>query len=295
MRHPARLLMLCIPLLFAAPGQAADSPATDLWLWRGATVQSLATPAALAPLNVRLTEQFEVVRGDQVVALTSTGDLVDLTARRRLPNKTPLALTAFTADQQVVVGVRGRRLGWYDGEALVEKIQLPQDGLMVVAGAKKRLYLYGAQGSSSVVYLLEQGRAGKLFEVPDGRISTLTVIGERVFFSVGHSIYTAAEGQRPAVVFVAATPADIRSIAADPRTGLLYFAAGDTVYAMRAGMAISVLRGLEGILRYAGGALYVLDPWKGTLVTLRGLEKLLEVGTASEPPGADAPPAQFKD
>jgi hypothetical protein len=289
------LSAVIIVLLFLAPGHAADTLTTALWLWRGATLQSLATPAALAPLNVRLTEQFEVVRSDQIVALTSTGDLVDLTACRRLPAKTPLALTAFTADQQVVIGVRGRRLGWYNGETVVEKIQLPQEGLTVVAGAKKRLYLYGTQGSGSVVYLLEQGRAGKLFEVPDGRISTLTVIGERLFFAVGNSIYTAAEGQRPAVVFVAATAADIRSIAADPRTGLLYFAVGDTVYAMRAGMAISLLRGLEGTLRYAGGALYVLDPWKDSLVTLRGLETLLEVGAGSEQTGADAPPAQFKD
>jgi hypothetical protein len=67
------------------------------------------------------------------------------------------------------------------------------------------------------------------------------------------------------------------------------------IYAMRAGMAISILRGLEGTLRYAGDALYVLDPWQRSLVKLQGLEKLLELGAGADQSGADAPPAQFKE
>lgn len=290
-----RRLLTVLALLFVAPSIAAGTSPTELWLWQGAKLTPLAAPPSLAALNVRLAGPFEVLAKGRVVALTSNGDLVDLTARRPLPAKTPPGVTSFTADHQLLVVVRGRRLGWYDGGAVVEKVQLPRDGLTVVAGAKKRLYLHGPQGRGSAVYLLEQGRAGTLLEVPDGRISALAVIGERLFFAVGNTIFTAAEGQRPAIVFVAAVPSEIRSIAPDPRTGLLYFSAGDTVYAMRAGMAISILRGLEGTLRYAGDALYVLDPWQGSLVKLQGLEKLLELGAGAHPSGAEGPPAQFKE
>ena len=289
----ARLLAALALLLAAACPLAAATDPAELWLWQGAMLRSLVSPAAISALNVRLAGHFEVLEKGRVVALTSGGELVDLTARRLLPAKTPLGITSFTADKQLLIVVRGRRLGWYDGSAILENIQLPQDSLTIVAGPKKRLYLYGPQGPGSVVYMLEQGRAGKLFEVPDGRISTLTVIGERVFFAVGNSIYTVAEGQRPAIVFVAAGQSEIRSIAPDPRTGLLYFSAGNMVYAMRAGIAISILRGLEGTLRYAGDALYVLDPWQGSLVKLQGLERLLHLGTG--PKGTEAPPGQFKE
>lgn len=271
----ARLVVAFALLLAATRPLAAGTPAPELWLWKGASLAPLVTPAALSALHIRLAEQFEVLDKGRIIALTSSGGLMDMTARRALPATAPLGITSFTADRHLLIVVRGRRLGFYDAGAIVEKIQLPQDGLTVVAGAKQRLYLHGPQGTGSIVYLLEQGRAGKLFEVPDGRISTLTVIGERLFFAVGNTIYTAAEGQRPAIVFVAAVPSEIRSIAPDPRTGLLYFSAGDTVYAMRAGMAISILRGLEGTLRYADEVLYVLDPWQGSLVKLQGLEKLL--------------------
>lgn len=290
-----RLVATLVLFLTAAWPVAAETSPAELWLWKGAILTPLLARADLASLDARLADQFEVLDNGRIVALTSAGELMDLTSRRALPGKTPLALTSFTADKALLIAVRGRRLGWYDGAAIVEKIQLPQDGLTVVAGPKKRLYLYGSQGAGSAVYLLEQGRAGKLFEVPDGRISTLTVIGERLFFAVGNTIYTAAEGQRPAVVFIAAAQSEIRSIAADPRTGLLYFSAGSTVYAMRAGMAISILRGLEGTLRYAGDALYVLDPPQGSLVKLQGLDRLLELGAGTGQSAPDATPAQFKE
>ncbi len=290
-----RLIVVLALLLAVAHPAAAAAPPAELWLWKGATLTPLLAPTALAPLDVRLAGQFEVLGRGRIVALTSGGDLLDLASRRTLPATAPLALTSFTADKALLIAVRGRRLGWYDGAALVEKIRLPQDGLMVVAGAKKRFYLYGPHGNGSAVYLLEQNRAGTLFEVPDGRVSALTAIGERLFFAVDNTIYTAAEGQRPAVVFVAAAQPAIRSIAADPRTGLLYFSAGSAVYAMRAGMAISILRGLEGTLRYSGDALYVLDASRGVLVKLQGLDTLLELGTGGGQPAPDAAPAQFKE
>ena len=286
----------CAALLVLLGGPclaAAATPPSEIQLWQGARLTPVLTPAALASLPVRLTLQFEVIKGGQVIALTADGALVDLTARRMLPAKAPLGITSLTADGGLPIAVRGRRLGWYDGGTVPEKIQLPQDGLMVAAGPKQRLYLYGPQGAGSVIYLLEQGRVAKLLELSDGRISTLAVIGERLFFAAGNTIYAAAEGQRPAIVFVASGHPEIRSIAADPLAGLVYFAAGDAVYAMRAGMAVSVLRGLEGSLRYAGDALYVLDPWRGWLVALRGLERLLEAG--ADPAGAEVPSGQFKE
>jgi len=291
----SRLAAVFALLLCCASTAAAASPA-ELWVWRGARLTPLVAAADVAALKVRLGAEFELPARGRAVALTSAGELVDLTARRLLPAVSPLGITSFTSDGHLLIVLRGRRLGWYDGGRVVEKLQLPQDGLRVVAGAKQRLYLYGPQGAGSVVYLLEQGRVGKLLEVPDGRIATLAAIGERLFFAVGNSIYTAAEGQRPAIVFVASGGEAIRSIAPDPRSGLLYFSAGHTVYAVRAGMGISVLRGLEGVLRCTGDGLYVLDPWQGSLVRLTGLEKLLEIGAGGEqPPAAGGPPASFKE
>jgi hypothetical protein len=286
-RH-AGAVALALVLVWCAHVAAESSPA-DLWVWGNATAVPILTPSIAQGLGVTLVSQFEVLPGGRVVALTTAGELFDLTARKPLPATSPLHVTSFTSDHDLLITIRGQRLGWYEEGKIVDRIQLPQSGLTVVAGSKQRLHLYGGRGNGSVIYLLEQGRAGLLVEIPNGQVSAFTAIGERLFFAVGNTIYTLAAGQPPAVLFIAAGQTEIRSLAPDPVSGMLCFSAGETVYAMRAGVAVSILRGLAGVLRHAGDALYVLDPAGGTLVQVRGLEKLIGGGGlagSAEKPGA---------
>ncbi len=273
---------------------AAGAPPGGVWVWGQATAIPLLTPSVSQELGVTLARQFEVLPDGHIVALTAAGDLFDLTARKLLPATSPLRVSSFTSDHGLLITVRGQRLGWYERGRVVDRIQLPQTGLSVVAGYKQRIYLYGAGTNGSLIYLLENGKAGLLAQIPNGKISALATIGERLFFAVGNTIYTAAAGQPPAVLFIAAGHKEIRSLAADPVSGMLCYAADDAVYAMRAGVAVSILRGLAGVLRHSGDALYVLDPGRGILVKIRGLEKLVRGGGGTK--GREAPaPAPFKE
>jgi hypothetical protein len=261
--------------------------------WEDATLVHLLSPSLAESVGLKPLTEFEVVDGLQVILLTSDGNLFDLTRRLPLPAKTPLQVTSFAVSEGLLVAVRNGRLGWYEDGEIRERIELPSKGMRVVAGKKQRLYLYGPRERGSVVYLLEEGKVLPLLETPQGTISAFTAIGERVFFAIDNAIYTAARGDRPGLLFIATGEQSIRSLAADPVAGLLYFSTGDTVYAMRAGVAISVLRGLAGVLRYSGNALFVLDPDRKRLVKVLGLEKLTTVSGGATAPAT--PPGAFKE
>ncbi len=183
-------------------------------------------------------------------------------------------------------------LGWYEDGVVRERIKLPQTGMKVAAGPKQRIYVYGDRGAGSIIYLLEDGQEIPLIEVSRGRISAFTAIGERIFYAVGNAIYTVAKGERPGLVFVAEGESLIHSLAIDPKIGVIYFSAGNAVYAMRAGMALSVLKGMECYLRCSDNALYALDPKAGRLVKITGLEKLIFEEKGGSPSG---PAGGFKE
>lgn len=81
-------------------------------------------------------------------------------------------------------------------------------------------------------------------DIPKGHISAFTSIGERIFFTIDNMIYTMAKGEKAGLLFIASAEKQIRSLAPDPISGVLCFSAGKTVYAVRAGVAISILKGL---------------------------------------------------
>ncbi len=283
------LLLLASP---AAPAPAADE-APAVVVWQDATVVPVLTPSLAERLGLEPGPQFEVIDGRHIVVQTRDGNLFDLTGQQALPAHAPLRIESFAVSAGLLVTVRGDRLGWYDDGAIRERIRLPSPGMQVVAGPRQRLYAFGPQGQGSVVYLLDDARVIRLLELEHGRIAAFAAIGERVFFAVEHAIYTAAKGERPALLFVAKVEPPIRSLAADPVAGLLYFSAGETVYAMRAGVAISILRGLAGVLRYSRDGLFVMDPERRWLVKLTGLEKL--TATRAGEPAPTPPPAAFKE
>jgi len=274
------------------PAAQAAEGVRGLSLWQGAEVRHLLTPALAGTLHLTPTDQFAILGDAQAILLTGAGDLFDLANRQAVPTEEPLKLDAFADSAGLLVTIRGDRLGWLADGRVRERIRLPAAGLRLAAGARQRLYLYGRQGEGSVVYLLDENRVLLLLQIPHGQISALTAIGERLFFAVGNVIYTVATGERPALTFVAHGEDRIRSLVPDPATGLLYFSAGKAVYAMRAGVAIAVLRGLAGYLRYSQGALYVLDPVERRLVRLSGLEKLTGAGPAEIPA---PPPVTLKE
>jgi hypothetical protein len=271
--------------LFSGPAMAAEKTP---FLWQGASMSYLLTEQTAGSFSLgELSPQFEVADGRQVLLLNRAGNLFDLASEKfLLPDRSP-GITSLADSNGLLVVIREGRLGWYEpGGKIREKFVLPLKDMKIMAGKGERLYLYGAHDKGSRVYLLEEGKVLLLLEIPRGRITALTAIGERLFLAVENVIYTLIRGERPGVLFVAAGEREIRSLAPDPLAGLLYFSAGESVYAMRAGVAVTVMRGLKGFLRYSGKSLFVLDPERKWLVRIQGLEKLtLDQGQTIRPPG----------
>lgn len=286
----ATVAVFAVLALTALPTAATAEPPVAS-VWEPATLVHLLTPALADSLRVELTPHFDVLDGGEVILLAQSGNLFNL-SRRQYMAKAPLGVTTFALSAGVLVTIRDRQLGWYQDGAIQDRIELPLAGLQVVAGPRARLYFYGSHGDGSVVYLLEDGKVLPLLEVEKGVISALAAIGERVFFALDNAIYTVAKGERAGLVFVAAGEKTIRSLAADPNAGVLYFSAGETVFSMRAGVAVSILRGLAGFLRHSKEALYVLDPERRRLVRVLGLEKLTAEAATTRPPAA---PGAFKE
>jgi hypothetical protein len=285
---PARLIIaLLVVLTFTIPlfGQR-DAP--QVFLLKDAALTHLLIPQSTKGLGINLSPQFEVPEGGSPVLLTREGNLYDLEKRSYYPHTKPLNITSFTISSSLFVVIRKDMLGWYEDGAVKERIKLPQTGMKVAAGPKQRIYVYGDRGAGSMIYLLEDGQEIPLIEVSRGRITAFTAIGERIFYAVGNVIYTIAKGERPGLLFAAEGEGLIRSLAIDPKIGVIYFSAGNAVYAMRAGIALSVLKGMGSYLRYSGNALYALDPKTGRLVKITGLEKLIfeeKGGPTSGPAG----------
>jgi hypothetical protein len=278
---PARLSAALAALLIVLALFPSRGAAGEVYLWRDADLTHLLTPSEAARLPMGLTPQFEIADDRSVILLTRDGGLFDLRKRVPLPSQAPLRIDAFTISAGLIVAVRGDVLGWYESGKVQDRLRLPGKGLRVASGPGQRLYLWGPRPSGgSTVRLLESGRASTLIEVPKGRISALTAIGERLFYAVDSAIYTVAKGERAGLLFVASGEGTIRSLAADPYAGMLYFSSGREVYAMRAGTAVSILRGVEGYLRCSGKALYALDPKAGRMIRVTGLERLTGGGAA---------------
>lgn len=288
----ARLIIvsLLFALTFAAPLFGQQD--TQVFLLKDAMLTHLLIPKSTKALRINLSSQFEVPEGGLPVLLTREGNLYDLEKRSYCPHTKPLNITSFTISSSLFVVIRKDMLGWYEHGVVKERVKLPQTGLKVAAGPKQRIYVYGDRGAGSMIYLLEDGHEIPLIEVSRGRISAFTAIGERIFYSVGNVIYTVAKGERPGLLFVAEGENLIRSLAIDPKIGVLYFSTGNAIYAMRAGIALSVLKGMESYLRYSGNALYALDPKAGRLIKITGLEKLIFEEKDGSPSG---PAGRFKE
>ena len=251
----------------------------------------LLTPSLVDALHLQPTSQFEVIDGISVVFLTRDGQFYSLPQPGVLPVKGSARVDSFAVSTGLIVVTSGDRLGWYEDGKIRERIKLPSTGMQVAAGANQALYVYDQKSKGNRIYFLQDGKVAQLVEIRNGNIAAFATIGERMFFASGNAIYTAAPGENPALLFVAEGQRTIRSLAADPNAGLVYFSAGEAVYAMRAGVAISILRGMAGFLRYSKDALFVLDPEKKRLVKVVGLEKL----TMSASIGSTSPPMKFKE
>jgi hypothetical protein len=283
------LVPLLLTLIFATTlyGQQKGS-AFQVFVWKEAALTHLLTPDRTKVLRIKLAPHFEIIDGTSPVLLTGEGNLYDLQKNTYYPHTKPLSITSFTMNSGLCVVIRKDMLGWYEDSEIKERIRLPQAGMKIVSGQKQRIYVYGDKGTGSIIYLLEAGKEIPIIEIPKGSIAAIAAIGERIFYAVDNSIYTVARNEKPGLFFVASGEKQVRSLAVDTQTGLVYFSSGTAVYAARAGSAISIVKGIEGYLRYSGKALYILDPKAGRLVKITGLEKLTIAGERGGLPGGSS-------
>ena len=285
MPHRSALFLLAAALL--APGAAA-AQRDSFALWEGATAERVFGPAQGEAQSLGAPREFEVLDASQALLLAQDGRLYDLGRKPpALIGEAP-KLGSIAVLRGGLIAVQGERLGYFEDARFVPRLSLPESGLRVVAGADDEIYLYGPSGGGSAIYHLKDWKIWPILRLPARDIDALATVGERIFFSAGGSIYTFTKGESASLLFVAPGEKSIDSLAADPRAGLLYFSAGERVYAMRAGVAFSVLAGVRGILRWSHNALFVLDRSRLQLIKVSGLEQITQARAA---PGAAPRPS----
>lgn len=243
-------------------------------MWEGASAERVFGAIASQRQILGAPLEFEMLDGRQALLLNRDGALFDLGGRSPTKLADGVRVDSMAVLGGALVAVCGDRLGYFEEGRFVERLALPSAGMRVAAGASHEIYLYGSHDGGSVIYLLKDWRIWPILRMPGRRIDSLAAVAERIFFSVEGSIYTFARGERAGLLFVATGESSIDSLAADPAAGLLYFSAGDKVFALRAGVAFAVLAGVRGILRHSGKALYVLDRDRLQLIKVSGLEAI---------------------
>ncbi|MCX5816872.1 MAG: hypothetical protein NTX75_11640 [Proteobacteria bacterium] len=288
------LVPLLIILMFTTTlyGQQ-KGPASQIFVWKEAALIHLLTPDRTKALRIKLTPHFEIIDGTFPILLTGEGSLYDLQKNTYYPHTKPLSITSFTMNSGLCVVICNDMLGWYEDSGVKERIRLPHAGMKVASGPRQRIYVYGDKGTGSIIYLLEDGKEIPIIEISKGSITAFAAIGKRIFYAVDNSIYTVAKDEKPGLFFIASGEKQVRSLAIDTHAGIIYFSSGTTVYAARAGTAISIVKGIEGYLRYSGNALFILDPKAGRLVKITGLEKLTITGEKDGMPGGSS--GEFKE
>lgn len=201
------------------------------------------------------------VNSDGNLVLAAAGNLFDPGGRRFLM-RTPAAVTdcAYTPEGALLV-INGRSLGYYSGNAATPLLTLPRDGMRLAAGSGG-IYVFG--GGANALYLIAPARGYvKICEMPQS-IAAAAVAGEVLFIAVANDIYRFEPGGE--LQFVCRVPGPAITSLTAAADGVVYFSAGRSLYAWRAGRVILMAADIGELVCWHANGLYVLDPGNRTLL-----------------------------
>ena len=261
MKRLVLLLLLC-PLL----ALAASQEIVGLHLLPGLTAELVLLPAQVRNSRWRNSAEFELAAGG--AWLLTPDNIVDLGLGQPIFVRS-IVLDSFTRTAGgSVIAIAGDRLGVVSGRVFLPTIALPVTPMRVAAGSGEYVYLYGGPSEQQRIVYFDGKRTAVLATVPMP-ITALTRIGNRVIFACGSSLYTLRPGMPPALLFGIPDQPSFVGLAVNPQTGELFAATEDAIYQLDAGIASQIAEGVGGALRWAGDALYVVDPKRQLMMRIR--------------------------
>lgn len=226
------------------------------------------TLRALSPLDA----DFDIA-GDGSVLFASGGRVYEAMADSGAPEALPLPakLQSFAFDRSgALLTVSDGFLGRVDAQGrIVSGVPLPEgDARLSPSLRPGATYLIAAYREGSRLYrFLEDGSFQVLLE-SDRPLVAAADDRDHIYAATARIIVRLAD-PKPVVIFKAPDDAwgPIRSLAAG-ENGLLLFSTPDKVFALRDGVALSIVNDSGGALRVRDGRAYVLDAQRHLLYLL---------------------------
>jgi hypothetical protein len=241
-----------------------------------AHIERMLGPRDFAALGGPIGRDLGVTHGGAVVFWAGAALLVVDPARAPLPEVDVIALSAvpdgFALDPSgTMLTVSGGYFGMLnaDGE-LVQGIPLPSPDVQLAPSVHEgATYLFGKSGDHHRLYrFIDDGTLQVLLE--SGEPIVAAADNETAMFAATGSAILRIKAGTPETLFTA--PDDfagpIRSLAVTA-DGIVLFATDARVYALLGPNALSIVNDAGGSIRVQDGALYVLDPTRQLLFSLR--------------------------
>jgi hypothetical protein len=267
---PAAALALCVGLIWHVRSQPAYGPAEacagELTLAPGVRVEIL--PAHRSLQKARFLD-FDVSPDGAIVVRVEDG-LRDMAGGRRLgpgPGQGGAEVVSMAfAGPGLAVVTGDRRAGYWDDQGFAP-VDLPgfTPAAVFANGAQDRLYLASDRGWSEGarwgLYSLTEGQPLRAETGSPAEITAATGDEVSTIFAAGGGLFRLLAPGQPVMLLKLPEGGEIVGLASVG--GTVYFATRENTYALGRDMAVPVVLGLGGRLRYTPDGLLVLDNRRG--------------------------------
>ncbi len=225
----------------------------------------------------KLDGDFQVTPEGRIL-LQSGGSIWNVLDGKPILTKPRDDLSGFCTVGEGLVAVCGSFLCSYDPERgeLESAVQLPSDRVRIAgAGDDQSLYLYDTKDGQGDIYQFTAGGSVTKLVHTERPVLAVTGTGGRLFFSVRDRVMTWRPGEEMTAIVdmgkaLGSPSAPITSLTIDPKTGVLFFACGEGVYALSGGNAILLLAGATGDLQFAQNRLFIKDRVQRAILEVQG-------------------------
>ena len=246
---------------------------------RGTTVQYYLTPQTEIPPAARGFHSFEidgdgflVQLGPSILRLTRSKPAWDAPLEPRVVTDGLEEHDAFTVDAAgAILVTRGDELYQLAASGLQRVAKMPA----ALEGAPSRVpgLLYLFKGPNIYLASDVEGSARRItaFAESSDSVSALCEAGDGYYVAVGHQILQ-IYGERKRRVIALPPGSDIVSLGCTGRPDLLFAGTPDTIYALFGTTAVPITHDFGGGC-WRDGRLFALDPKRGILVGIAGIER----------------------
>lgn len=252
----------------AISGELSEAERIEVTVAPGVSVEALPTARSLA--KARFAAFDAAPNGAIVVSVGSR--LFDMANGDDVfAGQVPVQSFAFVGEALAVIDDSGR-LGAYDDGRLQVLGEPPMIGARLVAASdRSRLFFlrkeYDGEANSPALVVMGEGMAP---ETLAGSFDPVGAVGGdaiQTYYSVGGALFQAIDRANSTLTLVLPDPQDtITGIAV--AGGAVYFATKRAIYTLEEGIALPLVIGLGGDLRFLPDGLYVLSAANGRLYRL---------------------------